>query len=84
MKNILIIIAHPKQNSFSFAMANKYKEIMLKKNNKVEIIDLYRDENQQPFFTYENANKLETTKQMKYYQDKISKADELVFVFPYW
>jgi len=65
-------------------MANKYKEIMLKQNNEVEIIDLYRNENQQPFFTYQNANELEVTKEMKYYQDKISKADELVFIFPYW
>lgn len=39
--NILIIVANPKQDSFSFAMANKYKEIMLKQNNEVEIIDLY-------------------------------------------
>ena len=57
---------------------------MLKQKNGVEIIDLHRDENQQPFFTYQNVNKLEVTKEMKYYQDKISKADELVFVFPYW
>jgi len=82
--NILIIVANPKQDSFSFAMANKYKEIMLKKNNEVEIIDLYTNENQQPFFTYQNANELEVTKEMKYYQEKITKADELVFVFPYW
>lgn len=31
MKNILIIIAHPKEDSFSFAMANKYKEVSTKK-----------------------------------------------------
>ena len=84
MKNILIIVAHPKQNSFSFAMANKYKEISEKKNFKVEMLDLYRDENQQPFFTYENANELVVTKEMKYYQNSISNADEIVFVFPYW
>jgi len=82
--NILIIVANPKQNSFSFAMANKYKEVMLKKNHQVEIIDLYTNKNQQPFFSYKDANKLKTTKEMKYYQDKIIKADELVFIFPYW
>ena len=26
MTNILIIVAHPKEDSFSFAMANTYKE----------------------------------------------------------
>ncbi len=84
MKNILIIVANPKTDSFSFAMANQYKKISEEKNDMVEIIDLYKDENQQPFFTYENANELVTTKEMKYYQEKISHASEIVFVFPYW
>ena len=81
---ILIIIANPKIDSFSFAIANKYKELALTKEYEVEIIDLYRTEHQQPFFTYENINGLKTTSEMKYFQDKISQADELVFVFPYW
>ena len=84
MKNIIRIVAHPKQNSLSFAIANKYKEKMIKQNNNVEILDLYRDENQQGFFTYDNANNLITTKEMKYYQGKILNANEIVFVFPYW
>ena len=84
MKNILIIVAHPKIDSFSFAMANQYKKVSEKNNNVVEIIDLYRDENQQAFFSYEKANALVTTKEMKYYQDKILAANEIVFVFPYW
>ena len=48
------------------------------------MLDLYRDEHQQPFFTYDNANALQTDEAMKYYQEKIAKADEVVFVFPYW
>ena len=84
MKNILIIVANPKNDSFSFAMANQYKKISEEKNDIVEIIDLYKDENQQPFFTYENANELVITQEMKYYQEKISNANEIVFVFPYW
>jgi len=82
--NILIIVAHPKTDSFSFAMAKKYEELASKKGYEVEIIDLYRSNYQQPFFTYENANELKTTFEMKYFQNKISQADELVFVFPYW
>ena len=84
MKNILIIVANPREDSFSFAIADKYKEIMSRKEHKVDIVDLYKDENQQTFFTYENANKLTTTKEMNYYQNKILQADEIVFVFPYW
>ncbi len=81
---ILIIIANPKMDSFSFAMANKYKELALTKEYEVEIIDLYRTKHQQPFFTYENTNEVKITSEMKYFQNKISKANELAFVFPYW
>ena len=84
MKNILIIVAHPKKESFSFAMADTYKNSREAKGDKVEVLDLYRDTNQQPFFNYEDANTLECTPSMKYYQEKITHADELVFVFPYW
>jgi putative NADPH-quinone reductase len=82
--NILIIVAHPKEDSFSFAMANTYKENRESKGDSVEMLDLYRDSHQQAFFMYEDANGLTTTESMKYYQVKITKADEIVFVFPYW
>lgn len=84
MKNILIIVAHPKEDSFSFAIANTYKESAQRRVEHVEILDLYRDEHKQPFFTYDNANEVATDAAMKYYQDKIAKADEIVFIFPYW
>ena len=84
MKNILIIVAHPKEDSFSFAMANTYKESSQNRGGKVELIDLYRSEYQQDFFTYDDANKLSQDKAMQYYQSKINDADEIVFVFPYW
>ena len=84
MKHILIIVAHPKKDSFSFAMANTYRENTQSKGNSVEMLDLYRETQQQPFFTYEDPNTLSTDESMKYYQDKIAKADEIVFVFPYW
>lgn len=80
IKNILIIIANPVEESFSFAMANAYKKKSLEQGDKVEVLDLYRDENQQDFYLREEFQ----TKEMDYYQAKISKADELVFVFPYW
>ena len=84
MKNILIIVAHPKEDSFSFAMANVYKENVINNGNTVKILDLYRDEHQQQFFTYSDANELTVDVSIKYYQEKISWADEIVLVFPYW
>ena len=84
MKNILIIVAHPKEDSFSFAMANTYKKASEDKGNKVELLDLYRTEHQQPFFTYNDANDAPTTEAITYFQEKMTNADEIVFVFPYW
>lgn len=84
MKHILIIVAHPKKESFSFAMADTYEKTMLVKGHTAEILDLYRDPNQQPFLHYEDANTLRQTPEMQYYQAKIAAADELVFIFPYW
>jgi len=82
--NSLIIVAHPKKDSFSFAMAEKYSGLATKKGYTVEVIDLYRDKHQQPFFTFENANTVEKTIETKHFQEKIDWADELVFIFPYW
>ena len=85
MNNILIIVANPKKESLSFAIANRYKELSSQNDKNVEILDLYKDKYQQPFFTYDDdPYKIEVTKEMKYYQDKISKADEIVIVFHYW
>ena len=84
-KKILIIVANPKKSSLSFSIANRYKELMLKKGYSIETLDLYADEHQQPFFTYEDdPYKVEPTQEMLYYQNKISNANELVFIFPYW
>ena len=82
--NSLIIIAHPKKDSFSFAMADKYMNLAKEKGYEIEFIDLYREKNQQPFFYFDNANKVEKTPEMDYFQKKIKWADELVFIFPYW
>jgi NAD(P)H dehydrogenase (quinone) len=82
--NSLIIIAHPKKDSFSFAMAEKYMGLAKEKGYEIEFIDLYREKNQQAFFNFENANKVVITPEMEYFQEKIRWADELVFIFPYW
>jgi NAD(P)H dehydrogenase (quinone) len=65
-------------------MANTYKQNVEAKGSEVEILDLYRESQQQGFFTYDDDNALTTDASMKYYQDKMTWADEIVFVFPYW
>lgn len=84
MKNVLIIISHPKEESLAASMVKLYAEASTKAGNSVEILDLYRCEHQQPFLTYENANGVTQTKEMDFFQDAMRKADEIVFFFPYW
>jgi len=84
-KNTLIIVANPREESLSFSIAQKYESIAQEKETNVKIIDLYKDKNIQGFFTYEDSPfAIEVTKEMRYYQNEITKADEIVFVFPYW
>ncbi len=82
--NLLIIVAHPKTESFSFAMTQKILSQAEERGDTVNVIDLYRDENQLPFFVFDDANDVPIRKETKYFQEKISKADQLIFVFPYW
>jgi len=64
--NSLIIIAHPKKDSFSFAMAEKYIDLAKSKKYSIEVLDLYREKHQQPFFTFGDANKVLVTPETKY------------------
>ncbi len=84
MKNVLIIVAHPKRDSLTMSMANSYKEASEKAGNSAELLNLYRCEMQQPFLTYEDANGVTQAEEMSYFQEQIRKADEIVFFFPYW
>ena len=84
MKNVLIIVSHPREESLTVSMASAHAEASKNVGNSVEVIDLYRCEKQQPFFTYEDANGVYQTEEMTYFQEKIEKADEIVFFFPYW
>jgi len=84
MRKVLIIVAHPKEDSFSFAMADTYGQSARAEGHTVEVLDLYRDKHQQPFFTYDDANSVVVDKSMSYYRAQIAWADEIVLVFPYW
>ena len=84
MQNILIITAHPKEKSFTSAMADTYGKSAQQHGHTIELLDLYRCDHPQPFVTYDDANHIEVTDAVKFYQAKIAWADEIIFVFPYW
>ena len=80
-KNILIITAHPGKDSFTNKIAKYYENGAKENNSKVTIIDLYQTKKKFDFLDFEN---MKNEQPKKYYQGLISKADELVFVFPLW
>jgi NAD(P)H dehydrogenase (quinone) len=79
--NILIITAHPSQNGFTHRIAKAYSVKALELNHKVQILDLYNSP-RQDFLTFECTEEQKAIRQE--YQNKITWADELVFVHPMW
>lgn len=81
----LIITANPSSKWFTHKIAYKLKNILEKRWESVEIMDLYSPTYKQDFLTFEDKSELwklsETTKLI---QNKISEVDEIVFVFPIW
>ncbi|PCJ21136.1 MAG: hypothetical protein COB02_00690 [Candidatus Cloacimonadota bacterium] len=84
MKNVLIIVSHPKKDSLTMAMAHQFKKLSEGSGNNIEFIDLYKTKHQQSFFSFENTNSTDITPEVEYFQNAISKADEIAFFFPYW
>lgn len=82
----LIITAHPSSKGFVHQIASTYQKTKKKSNNTAEIINLYDKKYKQDFLSYETFDDL-TSKKDKVrnsIQNKITKADELIFTFPLW
>lgn len=81
----LIITAHPSSKGFTHAIAQKYKETKEKNGHTVEILDLYAPENSMNFLCYEEKWEMTVCSPIqKSIQERITAADELVFIFPIW
>ena len=83
--NTLIITAHPASYGFTHKIAETYKSVEESTGNAVEIMDLYDDVYTQPFLAFENIKTdCGPTPTKTLIQEKITWADELVFVAPVW
>lgn len=83
--NILIIYAHPNQQSFNSAILKVVQE-KLSKNHKVNTIDLY-EEKFDPILRFDNTHKrrdLNTVTDMEKYRNLITWADHIIFIYPIW
>jgi NAD(P)H dehydrogenase (quinone) len=84
--NQVIILAHPKQDSFSARIKEDLQNKMIKKGNKVKIRDLYK----MNFNPVLNEGELaynkegETCPDVIVEQNYILWADQLTFIYPLW
>ena len=84
--NYLIILAHPKLQSFSHEINTKLKENLEKGGRQVKVRDLYKI-NFNPILTEEEQSNNKRKKQSNDIiseQKYISWADEILFIYPLW
>lgn len=82
-----IIYVHPWEGSLNHAILNKTKEILSKKNEKFQVIDLYEEAFDPVFHASELKyfSKGETpNQQVIHYQKMLKESDEIIFIFPIW
>jgi len=80
----LIIIAQPSSKWFTHKIAETYKNTSELYWDDVELLDLYKKENYQPYLEFEDMKVLWEDPNREKFQEKIKWADELVFIFPIW
>ena len=80
----LIIMAQPSKKWFLWEIAKTYKSESEKYWDEIEILDLYDKKNFQPNLEFEDMKVLNEDPNRKLFQEKITNADELIFIFPIW
>jgi len=80
----LIITAHPRASGFTHRIAESYQKKQISLGHTVELIDLCHPDNAQSYAEFVDESHLIEDESTKRMQEKISKADELVWIFPVW
>lgn len=86
----LIIICHPDplKKSHSHKILEVVQHALLKKKKKAEVLDLYQDQFESCFLEKEYTHMKERQKicetDVAAAQEKIKKADTLIFIYPVW
>jgi NAD(P)H dehydrogenase (quinone) len=76
---ILIIFAHPNPKSFCGALKDSFIDGVNPNKHSVEVIDLYQEK-----FNPVSLGDNEITPEIEKYQQLISNANCLVFIYPVW
>ena len=82
-KNILIITAHPSTKNLTTGIAEIYKDEKEAQGYTVKTVDLYKDK-QLAYLSFEDAQQIELTVEISYYQEQIIWATEIVIIYPFW
>ncbi|XP_046570990.1 ribosyldihydronicotinamide dehydrogenase [quinone]-like isoform X2 [Haliotis rubra] len=88
-KNVLIVYAHPKPESFNGALLRKAVEVLSSKGHNVVVSDLYKM-NFDPLvrledFSVSDSGPSDVSRDVQEEVDKVERADLVVFQFPlYW
>lgn len=82
MKNVLIIYAHPDEQSFNAAILQRVAETIKALGNEYTILDLYKEQ-YNPVLTAAEI-KGESIIETLRYQQLIKDASDIVFIFPVW
>lgn len=82
----LIVTAHPSSKGFTHRIADAYKKGKEAKGDTVEILDLYKTDLQQGYLNFENIREdLSKPDPVRTaIQEKITKANNIVFIHPLW
>ncbi len=80
----LIFTAQPSSKGFVHTIASQYNGTKNNTEIQSEIINLYDEEYAIPFLRFENSHDIVASHTVQKLQEKISEANELVFIFPLW
>jgi len=80
----LIITAHPASHGLTHGIGKVLKEKREEGGGEVEILDLYKTDLKQDYLVFENIREIPDTEVKAKIREKISGANELVFIHPLW
>jgi NAD(P)H dehydrogenase (quinone) len=85
---VKLVVSHPRKDSLTFAVMNRFIEGMKENGHEIDVLDLYND-GFDPLYSAEderewkNPNKVFAPAVQKE-MDRVIAADAFVFVFPIW
>lgn len=82
MKNVLVIYAHPDEQSFNHAVLDTVVDTVKQAGHRCVVLDLYQ-RGYNPVMTLAEA-KGGLTEETKHYQSLVKNATDIVFIFPVW